>query len=197
MNLKQEMSSYHHYTDCKLAHLLKENDHAAFAEIYRRYAKDVYIHAYKKIKDRELAKDIVQDLFTALWNRRSEFELKTVFSAYLFTAVRNRVIKTIAHQKLESAFLKSLGDFVEQHHRTADHLARTNQLQKHIEKEVKALPDKMQAVFRLSRQSNLSHKEIADQFDISEATVKKQVNNALKILRVKLSSLQSFLFPFL
>jgi RNA polymerase sigma-70 factor (family 1) len=197
MNLKQGMSSYHQYSDYKLAQLLKENDHAAFAEIYRRYAKDAYIQAYKRIKDRELAKDIVQDLFTALWNRRSEFELKTILAAYLFTAVRNRVIKAIAHQKVESAFINSLGDFIEQHQRCADHLVRTNQLKMHIEKEVSALPDKMQAVFRLSRQSNLSHKEIADQFDISESTVKKQVNNALKILRVKLSSFQSFFSTFL
>jgi RNA polymerase sigma-70 factor (ECF subfamily) len=55
-----------------------------------------------------------------------------------------------------------------------------------IEKEIADLPAKMREVFELSRKTFLSHKEIAGQLDLSEKTVRNQVNNALKVLRVKL-----------
>jgi len=58
-----------------------------------------------------------------------------------------------------------------------------------IEKEIACLPSKMRQVFELSRKANLSHKQIATQLDLSEKTVKNQVNNALKVLKLKLGSL--------
>jgi len=55
-----------------------------------------------------------------------------------------------------------------------------------IEKEIQALPSKMRQIFELSRKQYLSYKEIAEQLEISEHTVKSQVSNALRILKLKL-----------
>ncbi|WP_449438768.1 sigma factor-like helix-turn-helix DNA-binding protein [Pedobacter steynii] len=62
-----------------------------------------------------------------------------------------------------------------------------------IEKEIASLPSKMKEVFELSRKANLSHRQIAIELDLSEKTVKNQVNNALKVLRLKLGSLMFLL----
>jgi RNA polymerase sigma-70 factor (ECF subfamily) len=72
---------------------------------------------------------------------------------------------------------------------TTDHFIREKELAFQIEKEVSLLPEKMRLIFEMSRNANLSHKEIAAKLDISDKTVKKQINNAIKLIKVKLNLL--------
>ncbi|HYH54966.1 MAG TPA: sigma-70 family RNA polymerase sigma factor, partial [Anseongella sp.] len=125
-------------------------------------------------------------LFTTLWTRRAELDIKGCLSAYLYVCIRNRVIKLISRKQVESAYFTSLGLFLEQGSPIADHLVREKELARTIEREIGELPPKMRTIFNLSRKEHLSHGEIADRLGLSAATVKKQVNNALKVLRVKL-----------
>lgn len=183
------MLPYTTYTDNELFSLLSKDDYSAYTEIYDRYAPLLYMHAYKRLKNREEAKDIIQELFITIWERRSEIELKSNLSAYLYTSIRNRVLKVISHKQVESSYIISLQNSIEKGYASTDYLVREKELIDIIEKEINALPSKMRLVFNLSRKSHLSHKEIAEKLDLSESTVKKQVNNALKVLRVKLQAL--------
>lgn len=183
------MLPYTTYTDNELFSLLSKDDYSAYTEIYDRYAPLLYMHAYKRLKNREEAKDIIQELFITIWERRSEIELKSSLSAYLYTSIRNRVLKVISHKQVESSYIISLQHSIEKGYASTDYLVREKELIDIIEKEINALPSKMRLVFNLSRKSHLSHKEIAEKLDLSESTVKKQVNNALKVLRVKLQAL--------
>lgn len=183
------MLPYTTYTDNELFSLLSKDDYSAYTEIYDRYAPLLYMHAYKRLRNREEAKDIIQELFITIWERRSEIELKSNLSAYLYTSIRNRVLKVISHKQVESSYIISLQNSIQKGYATTDHLVREKELIDIIEKEINALPSKMRLVFNLSRKSHLSHREIAEKLDLSESTVKKQVNNALKVLRVKLQAL--------
>src|SRR3546814_4308687 len=137
------------------------------------------MHAYKRLKDREDAKDIVQELFTVFWNKRTEFVLERNLSGYLYTAIRNRVSKHISHKAISSEYYISLQNAIESGNTVTDHLVREKELSAIIEKEIDALPPKMRNVFSLSRKMYLSHREIAEKINLSEAKVKKKVNNAL------------------
>ncbi|KAA5549627.1 RNA polymerase sigma-70 factor [Adhaeribacter rhizoryzae] len=183
------MFSYSALTDPDLFDLVKSEDEAAFKEIYERYFDVLYIHAYKRLQDKEEAQDVIQEVFTALWDKREYIILTSSLPAYLFTAVRNKILNTLSHRKYESSYIQSLQQFINKGICQTDHLIRENQLQTLIEKEIAALPPKMQEVFSLSRNAHLSHKEIAAELNLSEQTVKKQVNNALRILRTKLGLL--------
>ncbi|MDR3697045.1 RNA polymerase sigma-70 factor [Mucilaginibacter sp.] len=193
------MVAYNSLSDHELTGLLKTGDRAAFTEIYQRYKWVLFLHALKRIRDREQAKDIIQELFTTLWDRRNDLELRTHLSGYLYTSVRNRIIKSFAHQQVESDYINSLGASVNQENCVTDHKVRQSNLAALIEKEINELPEKMREVFLLSRKQNLSHKEIAFQLGIEESTVKRQISNALKILRVKLGLLAwlALFFKFL
>lgn len=191
------MSTYQSYTDNDLVSLLKENDYAAYTEIYNRYSGLLYVHACKRLKDREAAKDLIQELFTSTWNNRYKLKIDTQLSSYLYTAVRYLVIKLISRKNLEENYFNSLKDTIENGRVVTDYLVREKQLTQIIEKEIDALPSKMRNIFFMSRRLHLSHREIANQLELSEATVKKQVNNALKILRIKLDTYQILLFLIL
>ncbi|MGZ3765194.1 MAG: RNA polymerase sigma factor [Mucilaginibacter sp.] len=169
--------------------LLKEvqaGNRQAFELIYNRYKGVLYIHAYKMLRDEDEAKDVVQELFTKLYSKASIICLRTTLSAYLYTSVRNRILDIIAHRRIKTDYLASLEEFVRQGAYTTDQLMREKELAFQIEKEVSLLPEKMRQIFEMSRNANLSHKEIAVKLDISDKTVKKQISNALKLIKVKL-----------
>ncbi|HEY0176767.1 MAG TPA: RNA polymerase sigma-70 factor [Pedobacter sp.] len=178
--------TYFDFTDSELVSLLKKDDQLAYNEIYQRYKWVLFLHAIKRIRNREEAKDIVQELFVTLWDKRKELDLTGHLSGYLYTAVRNRVIKFISHQQVASVYISSLGNSISAGICITDHRIRESNLAAIIEREIQELPEKMKEVFILSRRHNLSHKEIAAQLGIEETTVKRQVSNALKILRTKL-----------
>lgn len=180
--------------DVELFDLVQENDHHAYTEIYNRYSRLLYTHAYKKLGDRELARDLVQDLFTTLWIKRGEISIQSVLSTYLYTALRNKILDHHAHQTVATGYLSYLENYSFAKNDITDHLVRQKQLALLIEQEIAALPDKMRHIFELSRKQHLSHKEIAAELDISEHTVRTQIKNALKIMRPKLGILLALAF---
>lgn len=188
------MGKYSGLSDVELTDLLKSGDHLAYSEIYNRYKGPLYIHAYNKLRNREEAKDLLQELFTVLWNKRETLLFTNNLASYLYAAVRNRVFRVIGRKGLESSYISSIQETVNNGNCITDHLVRESLLQSVIDKEIASLPDKMREVFLLSRKDNLSHKEIANKLGITEPTVKKQVNNALKTLRVKLGLITYLIF---
>lgn len=187
--------SYKSYADGELIRLLRENDdQKAYLEIYERYSRPLYAHARKRLGDPEDVKDLLQEVFTALWHNRYLLNPDTPLGGYLHATLRYSFIRLIAHQKTEARPCGALAEFHPADSASADDLARENELAQLIESEILHLPEKMQEVFRMSRQSHLSHKEIADRLDLSEATVKKHVNNALKVMRAKFEPLLSLVF---
>jgi len=187
------MVNYKTLSDNKLLQLLKESDHSAFNEIYHRYFQLLYIHANKKLSDEELAKDIVQDVFTALWSKR-DFDLHIKdLAAYLFTSARNKIFDLFAHHQVQQKHMDSLQDFLTARPViSTDHAIREAQFKAYVDQEIQKLPNKMRIVFLKSRKDGLSYKEIAEELATTENNVSKQVNNALKILKIKLSLLMVF-----
>lgn len=197
MYIEHVMSNYNKLSDDELLALLKKSDSNAFAEVYNRYKVLLHTHAYKKLPDREEAKDIVQDVFTTLWKNRENNAFNNL-PGYLYTAVRNSVINHITRNGVKTRYITSIQNFSASGQIIADHLIREKQLAEIIEKEIEALPSKMRAVFELSRKEHLSHKEIAQRLDISEKTVDKQISNALKILKTRMgmAAFLTFLFSY-
>ncbi|SMD13263.1 RNA polymerase sigma factor [Pedobacter nyackensis] len=186
------MLVYRTLQDYELLDLMKSDDEAAFKEIYKRYFELLYIHAYKRLQNKEESQDVIQEVFTALWKKREYIMLVSSLRAYLYTAVRNKIFNNISHKHVESSYIQSVQHYIDQGICQTDYLVREHQLLALIEKEIAALPTKMQEIFCLSRNEHLTHKEIAVALNLSEQTVKKQVHNALRILKSKLGVL-----PFL
>lgn len=191
------MNSYRNFEDRTLAQLLKGGDELAYTELYNRYKAILYVHAYRILQDKEEAKDVVQDLFITLWAKRDVLNFQTGFASYLYASIRNRVFDRIARKKIASSYFESLKQFAPRYEYSADNQLEAKELAHLIESEVDALPAKMREIFLLSRAEQLSHREIAEQLVISDKTVKKQVSNALKILKVKLGVFLFFFFYYL
>jgi len=181
------LDNYKTYSDVELLALCKAGDETGFSEIYDRYWAVLYRHAYKLLKEKPTAQDVVQEVFVTLWDKIPNLELQSSLSSYLYTTVRNKILNVIQKEKIHERYITSFGHFIERSETVTDHRIREQMLRERIEREVAHLPTKMRHVFELSRTQHLSYKEIAQELNLSDKTVKKQVSNAIKILRLKLS----------
>lgn len=188
------MAVYSTYTDQELVALLKQDEQAAFSAIFERYADLMISFALRNLYDRDQAKDLVQDIFADLWIRRGVLEINKDFRSFLFSAVKNRIFDAYKHQKVVSRYLDHFKEEYQVSDQSTDHLIRTKELEALIEKEIAALPAKMRAVFELSRKEGLSRKEIAEELQLPEATVRTNMNRALKQLKERLGPLFTLLF---
>lgn len=183
------MLDYGSLSDQELAVLLKREDHGAYTEIYERYWPLLYIHAKKMLQDKDEAMDVVQDIFTSLWKNGNDFDTNGSFKPYLYTAVRNRVIKLVNRGKLQDSFAKQMAYVMTELVAFTDDQISYNELERIIEKEISLLPPKMQVIFHKSKTAGKSHKDIAKELGVSEHTVKTTVYRAMIILREKITSL--------
>jgi RNA polymerase sigma-70 factor (family 1) len=175
-------SRYASYTLEELLLHIKEDDSSAFDELYTRTWKQLYIKAYSRLKKEDLAKDILQEVFVDLWNKRHVKEIDNV-KGYLAQSVKFKVLdqfrKSSRHQFVE------VDHFIEEI--KASEYADSNLISKEFFKSLKTwidtLPHKRKEIFRLKYQEGLSNKEIGLKLNISQKTVQNQVLNSSSELR--------------
>lgn len=181
------MNEYCSLIDDQLVNLVKSGDERAFAEIYDRYWNLMFHHILKMTGDKDETQDLVQEVFTNFWLQVEHIEPGANISGYLYVSARNKVINLVRHDKIKKNYLSSLSTFYTNHQHTVLEQISAKDLSIAIEKEIQNLPDKMREVFELSRKHYLPHKEIAKKLNISDKTVKKQIQNAIKTLRLRLN----------
>jgi RNA polymerase sigma-70 factor (ECF subfamily) len=187
------MSDFRHFSDAELTDLLKSGDQAAYTEIFERYHKLLLSHAYKLLRDRDEAHDVVQEVLLTLWQKHDTLRLSGSLSAYLYIAVKNRIFNLMSHEKVVARYADSLNAFLDSGAAPADHQLIGKELAALIEKEIGQLPPKMREIFLLRREEELDYDAIGEQLHISGNAAKQQVYNAVKILKLKISSLLTLL----
>lgn len=177
------------YTDQQLLELLGQQNRAAFTAIYTKYWAVLASFATRLLEDEEEAIDVVQDVFTKIWNKRENLEINTSLKSYLYVSVRNRIISKKRHQKYQDNYADSLIPKYEAGEFITDEQVRLKELVSQVEKEVSKLPPKMREVFELSRFEGLNYQQISEELGIANDTVKKQIHKALKVLKTKIHSI--------
>ncbi|MFB6456453.1 RNA polymerase sigma factor [Chitinophaga sp. Hz27] len=166
------------------------DDKAAFDELYHRYWEQLYKAAYARLQQDADAKDCVQDVFIALWQKRKDLAIREQFAAYLHVALKNRVFN---HFRNTSTYQKRLDIFADHPLAQlfqADGPLLLNEMQCIIAATVAAMPQRMRDIYFLNRRDFLSIDDIATQLNLSRQTVKNQLTLALGRIREQLSSLK-------
>jgi RNA polymerase sigma-70 factor (family 1) len=177
--------------------LLKDGSRIAFNEIYDRYWKKLFLSAYKRIKSIEDCRDLVQDLFTSLWIKRDTIEIKQNLSSYLYTSIKYKVINHIESLMVRDNYYKSLQKTADDYDNSTNENIFSRDLEQSLQKSIEKLSPKVKEVFELSRNENLSVKEIAQKLNVSDQTVKNQISTALKTIRLHLNQLLSLVILIL
>lgn len=176
VNLKNEIESKH------ILERLKQGDRHAFDLVFKSYWDPLLIYLSKLVKDRTDAEDLLQNIFVNLWNKSQSSEIQHLHT-WLYGAARKSALFYHRTQGNQKKLIASILDYIQVEGFSLSEQQQEKELQQIIDREIEQLPAKMKEVFLLSRQEQLSYKEIAERLEISDQTVKKQISNALSILR--------------
>ncbi|MGV3559483.1 RNA polymerase sigma-70 factor [Larkinella arboricola] len=165
---------------------LKEGCKVTFEQIFHDYFPRLVNFAYSYISDWEEARNIAQEVLLTLWRKREELDDHSNINGYLLTLTRNQCLnylKSFHHKVRRSAELE-LNQQALQH--IDENWLTFQELEDAIQAAIDSLPAQCRQVFRMSRFQHLSHREIADQLNISQKTVENHIGKALSVLRHKL-----------
>ena len=163
---------------------VKRRDKEAFRSLYEHYFAKMVLFAESYLYDEEEAKDLVQDLFFCLWDHAPLLEISTSIKAYLFTSVRNRCLNVLRDRKIRDEYNNKL--FEAQLFSDTEDVVLDEEVQQRLQKALDALPEKCREIILSKVIEKKKNKEIAEQLNIAETTVKTQVQRAYRMLREKL-----------
>lgn len=180
---------YKELTDEILVELLKQGKDKAFDELYFRYRDSLVRFVYVRMKSVPISEEIVQEVFTSIWERRKTLVIQKTFAAYIYTSVRYMTLDyikshTVTDQYIQEVLDKNTVSYTS-HNATEDSIYY-EELQKAVDEAAMLLPKKSKEVFILSRVKQYTNKEIADELNVSIDTVKYHITYALKFMRTYL-----------
>ncbi|HZL10077.1 MAG TPA: RNA polymerase sigma-70 factor [Prolixibacteraceae bacterium] len=166
-------------------------DEASFEKVYRYYFPRLNYFAKQYLLEAEASKNIVQDVFTELWDKRQSLRTDTNLNAWLFTVTKNKSLKVISQLKSRhnyDNFIKSRQldiNYISLAEFDTSHLV-FEELQNQIQAGLDRLSPACRKVFEMSRFEDKKNREIAEELNLSIKTVEAQISKALRSLKADL-----------
>jgi len=167
---------------------IRLGDSAAFEDLFNSYCQQLINFARRYVFDKQIAENIVQDVFVNVWQSRTNLDPSKMIKAYLFTAVKNNSLKHLRHLNIENKGIESTPPYINDDERP-DRKLDEKELAIKVHQAIDELPEKCKEIFKMNRFENLKYAEIAEILDISIKTVETQMGRALKKLRERLKPL--------
>lgn len=178
------MNTQNQYNDMALVSMLRHGDISAFDAIYKKYMIVLLDIAYKRLGDKSLSEDLVQNVFMRLWYRRDEICIDNL-AAYLHTSVRYEVLNHVTRAKTLYGLYEPF-ELIMTATETADEKILSDDILKLVTAFAETLPPKRKEVFLRHIRSQYSTAEIARQMDISQKTVQKHLKVALNDFKTQI-----------
>jgi RNA polymerase sigma-70 factor (family 1) len=155
----------------------------AFAKIFKCYYPRVYNVGYDFFHSRELAKEVAQEVFIKVWDRRIAFADVKTLEAFIYTMTKNlalNLMKSRSRELLNAYKFAITRDTTEN---LTEKVVLNNECDALVNDAVEKLTPNQKRVYELSRVQGLSHREIAQRLNVSDSTVNNLLNTALAKLR--------------
>ncbi len=162
---------------------LRAGSYEAFERVYDRYKGPLMGNLLKLLKSPDLASEMLQELFTKLWNHRASIDVERPIKGYLFRIAENLVIDMFRRAARD----KEMRNYFMAHmHEAYDHIESHlfSQEYRHIlQQAIYQLPPQRQQVFRLCKLEEKSYQEVSELLGISQAAVNDHITKANTFLK--------------
>ena len=168
--------------DIVIIKLIQNGNSKEFEKLFNNYCNQLCNYLLYFLNDKDLIEQIVQELFISIWENRKDFNPSSI-KAYLFTAVKNKALNQIRHQKIKYNSEESIKNQYYSNSVDIQNNYENKETISIIKSIVNLLPAKRKEIFILIKFYGLSYKETADMLGLSVKTVENQMGNALKFIR--------------
>lgn len=173
---------------------LRNNDVKSFDILFEKYSQKLFRFSFSLLKNHDDSKEIVQETFLRVWDKRHEIDSSKSFKSFLFTISYHLIIDQLRLKLKDQEYRIFLKEYFKTEELQIISQSDYESLNRQIATIIDELPTKRKQIFTMSRERGLSHKEIAGQLNISVKTVENQINLALKHIK---SRLGNDIFPVL
>lgn len=176
-------------TDDLILNLLATDDPVACKWLYTEHYKAMYSYIRDFVPDDDVAKDIIQELFAAIWIKRHSLNLIKPLRSYLYSAAHNKAINYLRDKTRRTVIMGEILNRTGSEKVTppVDTYIEAKELENQIRIAIKRLPIHARRTFLMSRKQGMTYKEIADHLHVTEKAVEKNMSKALRLLREYLS----------
>jgi RNA polymerase sigma-70 factor (ECF subfamily) len=180
--------------DAALVAGVRRGDAAALEALFRAYATPLREFANRLVHERDVAHELVQDVFLSIWAQRTTWVVRGAVSTYLFRAVKNRALNAVRRERVHRRFEatterggEAQAEWITARPAPADALAESRDFVAAIRRALESLPARARAVFRMAREDERRYPEIAEQLGISVPTVERDMAKAVDALKRELA----------
>lgn len=175
------MDTHDHHIVLLQERIATHQDQHAYNELFLRFYPSLKQFAYSIIKSKQLAEEIVSDVFIKIWEKRAELNTISNLKLYLFTSTRNTALNYLKKQKgLENLSGEEYWVELSSIYFDPEQLLVTSEMIHRINLAIKNLPSRCQMIFKLVKEEGLKYREVAELLHLSPKTVENQMTLALR-----------------
>nr|WP_299071032.1 RNA polymerase sigma-70 factor [uncultured Allomuricauda sp.] len=168
----------------------------AFRKLFEMFWEPMFVDAKSIVSDADAAKDIVQNIWTNIWQKRKTRKIEN-FEGYVYKAVKYSCYKYLRDNKFDATHIEIIESLQLNSRPEIEKQYDFEETQTLLQDSLDKLPPRCRQVFKLSRLEEVSNEEIANLLGISKRTVENQMSIALKSIRQQMTTVQSIVTAFL
>ena len=177
------MSQYVNYSENELVTLLGQGDTIALSSLYYRHVKQLKYYVQRTARSPFLVEDIVHDTFIKIWEARGTIDPGQPFKPYLFTVAKRTLLTMLKRAQHESGIIAEMRKYATEGEQTTERTIAYNESDTLVTEAVNSLTGQSKEVFIRCRVQGLTYKQAAEELNITESTVNKHMNKALRDIR--------------
>lgn len=163
---------------------IKEGDIRAFEQVFRAYHAPLCLYAMSITGRKEVAEEIVQELFYKIWKERESLNILRSLKSYLYGAVRNQSLQYCEQYMVRERHKQSVQSAPENEPAATPHdQLEYRELKEVIDRTLSQLPERRRRIFTMHRFEGLKYKEIAERLSLSVKTIEAEMTKTYQLLR--------------
>lgn len=174
------------WTEQKLLTGISKGEESAFRYLFDKYYQILVTFAYRFLGDLDSSRNLVQDIFVMLYDKREEIKIHSSLKAHLYQTVRNRALNVIKREKMQREHHGRILEDQKDNEGYEQNMG-ASELEARISSVVDTLPGQCKKIFLMSRHDGVPNADIAQKLSISKRTVETQISKALKKIREDLT----------
>jgi RNA polymerase sigma-70 factor, ECF subfamily len=181
------LSAKFYLSELYLVRKLRKGDCESFQLIFDKFKEKLYFFALSYLHSDSEAEEIIQNVFVSLWENRYSINEDLSIKDYLYKSVVNKIYNYFKHQAVRQKY----HEHILIHESEEDDYMQSdifyNDLKEMLQDLIEHLPARQKEIFKLSREEELSHNDIASKLGLSVRSVENNVYRALKYIKENLN----------